>query len=72
MAMHRNGPFLRAARRAWSLITRRAAMHPANVIVPDPGASLPKDLDAPFHDPKAQRRVGELIARTASMRSSSH
>jgi hypothetical protein len=33
------------------------------VILHDPAAGRPKNLDNPFHDARAQERVGDLIAR---------
>jgi hypothetical protein len=35
----------------------------AGVIVHDPDAQKAKNLDDPFHDPMAQERAAELIAR---------
>jgi hypothetical protein len=64
--------FLRAARQAWSLVTGRSSAHVAKVIVHDPAAGGPKNLDDPFHDPQAQQRAGELIARAASAPNSKH
>jgi hypothetical protein len=33
------------------------------VLLHDPGAGRPKNLDNPFHDARAQERVGDFIAR---------
>jgi hypothetical protein len=33
------------------------------VFLHDPAAGRPKNLDNPFHDARAQERVGDLIAR---------
>jgi hypothetical protein len=35
------------------------------VIIHDPAAQGPQDLDDPFLDTKAQARVGQVIARAA-------
>jgi hypothetical protein len=55
-----------------SLIGGPASKRRAEVIVHDPAGSGPKNLDNPFHDAKAQQRVGELISRAASTRSPNH
>jgi hypothetical protein len=43
-------------------IFRGAPLRGPEVIVYDPSAQKPKDLDDPFIDPKSQERVGKLIA----------
>lgn len=56
---------------AWSAATVRrvrAAVRRAGVIVHDPQAQDPKNLDDPFIDPEVQERIGELIARTSAVR----
>ena len=46
----------------WSAIAgQRAARH--DVIVHDPDASKPHDLDDPFFDRKVQERIGAAISR---------
>lgn len=52
----------------WLAITGRgddATNHPA-VIIHDPAAQGPRDLDDPFFDPAVQSRMGEIIAKTTS------
>ena len=34
-------------------------------VLHDPAAQRPHDLDDPYFDPKVQRRVGEMIAKSA-------
>ena len=49
----------------WSLITGRQPARdavPPQVILHDPGAQRPHDLDDPFFDPKVQSRMGGVIA----------
>jgi hypothetical protein len=56
---------------AWSAATVRrvrASVRRAGVIVHDPEAQKPKNLDDPFADPKVQERIGELIARASPTR----
>ena len=56
---------------AWSAATVkrvRSAVRHAGVVVRDPQAQGPKNLDDPFHDPEIQERIGKLIARTSSIR----
>ena len=56
---------------AWSAATVRrvrAAVRRAGVIVHDPQAQNPKNVDDPFIDPEVQERIGELIARTSALR----
>jgi hypothetical protein len=53
---------------AWSALMvrpRRSAIPPSGVIIHDPEASKPKDLDDPFIDPKVQERIGKMIASSA-------
>jgi hypothetical protein len=38
---------------------------PNDVIVHDPGAARPHDLDDPFLDPAVQSRIGDVIANKA-------
>jgi hypothetical protein len=49
-------------RKAWSAILRRKPAKPA-VIVHDPAASKPHDLDDPLFDRKVQGRIGAAIAK---------
>jgi hypothetical protein len=54
---------------AWSAATVRrvrSAVRRAGVIVHDPQAHDPKDLDDPFIDPEVQERIGKFIARASS------
>jgi hypothetical protein len=49
-------------------MTRRDAAHEpvaAEVIVHDPAAQDPHDLDDPFFDPKVQSRMADVIAGNA-------
>jgi hypothetical protein len=56
----------RAIRNLWLSIAgqRDAAPQPPTVIVHDPGAERPHDLDDPFFDPKVQSRMAEVIANS--------
>jgi len=56
--MRKAHPFLR---KAWSAIVRREPK--AAVIVHDPAASKPHDLDDPLFDRKVQERIGAAIAK---------
>ena len=51
-------------RKAWSAILRRAPTNP-EVVVHDPAAAKPHDLDDPFFDRKVQERMGAAIAKAA-------
>jgi hypothetical protein len=51
-------------RRAWSAIVRRVRPTP-EVVVHDPAAAKPHDLDDPFFDRKVQERMGAAIAKAA-------
>ena len=55
-------------RHFWSAMTGQdSAREPAapEVIVHDPGAERPHDLDDPFFDPKVQARMASVIANNA-------
>ena len=52
-------------RKAWSAIVRRVSPKPA-LIIHDPEASKPHDLDDPMFDRKAQERIGAAIAKAAA------
>jgi hypothetical protein len=59
--------FLQTVRDRWLALTRRpAAETRAEVIVHDPGAQQPHDLDDPFIDSQAQSRIGDVIANNAA------
>jgi len=64
-----SNPFERAwrnARRLWAAFRRKdASLPPSGVLLHDPVASGPHDLDDPFFDPKVQERVAEVIAGSA-------
>jgi hypothetical protein len=47
----------------WSTLTRKRSPAATKVIIHDPSASRPHDLDDPFFDPKIQSRFAEMIAR---------
>jgi hypothetical protein len=56
---------------AWSAVTvRRVRAHVrrAGVVVHDPHAQDPKNLDDPFIDPNVQERIGKFIARASPTR----
>jgi hypothetical protein len=58
--------FLRAALKMWSLIVdRQSRERSPEVVLHDPKAQGPQNLDNPFLDTKAQARVGDLIGRAA-------
>jgi hypothetical protein len=51
----------------WSAVTRRKARESMpELVVHDPGALKPHDLDDPFLDPQAQSRIGRAIADNAT------
>jgi hypothetical protein len=57
---------------AWSAVTARPARSAgcrSTVLVHDPQAHKPKNLDDPFINPDVQQRIGKLIARAASAQS---
>jgi hypothetical protein len=60
--------FTQTIRRFWSTVTGQDSNQqsaPPEVIVHDPGAELPHDLDDPFFDPKVQSRMAGVIADNA-------
>jgi hypothetical protein len=61
-------PFMRSALRVLSVVFARRARPPSGriqgVILHDPDAEKPKDLDNPFYTATSQERVGDLIARS--------
>lgn len=54
----------------WLAITRRKPSYRAKtspeVILHDPAAQRPHDLDDPFFDPKVQSRMADVIAKNAA------
>jgi len=57
-----------AIRHLWSAMTGQDAVRePAapEVIIHDPGAAEPHDLDDPFFDPEVQARMAAVIANYA-------
>ena len=53
----------RIARQVWGTFIARFTSPPLpKVLLHDPAASRPHDLDDPFFDPKVQRRVADFIA----------
>jgi hypothetical protein len=59
--------FLQTVRDRWLALTRRPAAETcAEVIVHDPGAQRPHDLDDPFIDPQVQSQIGGVIANNAT------
>jgi hypothetical protein len=60
--------FTQTIRHFWSSMTGQdsASVPPSpEVIVHDPGAADPHDLDDPFFDPKVQSRMASVIADNA-------
>jgi hypothetical protein len=60
---------LKTIRELWHSMTRREpAREPVQpeVIVHDPAAEGPHDLDDPFFDPKVQSRMADVIAGNAA------
>jgi hypothetical protein len=56
----------RIAFQAWSKLTRRgSSLGKSGVLLHDPAASSPQDLDDPFFDPVVQGRVATMIAGAA-------
>jgi len=53
--------------RGWlgAILPRKRSRTKADVIIHDPAASAPHDLDDPYFDPKIQSRFADLIARAA-------
>ena len=59
-------PSFDAAVGVWTALVGAVFRRPARipgVLVHDPAADRPKNLDDPFHDARAQERVGDVIAR---------
>jgi len=54
-------------RNFWFAVTGQPAREPAppEVILHDPGAQRPHDLDDPFFDPAVQSRIAGVIADNA-------
>ena len=59
--------FAQTIRHFWSSVTGKDSGVPASpeVIIHDPGAERPHDLDDPFFDPKVQSRIASVIADNA-------
>jgi hypothetical protein len=61
--------FVQTVRGFWSAITRQKRSDYAEtspeVILHDPAAQRPHDLDDPFFDPKVQSRIADVIAKYA-------
>jgi hypothetical protein len=67
--MFRAKPALsRMGRQLWARLTKKSSRLPEG-LVGDPAGSRPQDLDNPFVDANAQRRVADVIARAAEQRS---
>ncbi len=51
----------------WSAVVRPAGLppEPDSVLVHDPAAAGPKDLDDPFFSPEVQARMARVIADSA-------
>jgi hypothetical protein len=54
-------------RNFWFAVTGQPAREalPPEVILHDPAARRPHDLDDPFFDPKVQSRIADVIANSA-------
>jgi hypothetical protein len=60
----------RIVRQLWGTFIARFTSRPApEVILHDPAAARPHDLDDPFFDPNVQQRVADIIAGAARKRS---
>jgi hypothetical protein len=61
----------RKVRRFWFAFTGRKDPVSAlpEVILHDPKAQGPRDLDDPFVDPKVQSRIGDVIAKNTPKKS---
>jgi hypothetical protein len=61
-------PAVRSGLRVFSAILAKLKRPPSGgiqgVIVHDPDADKPKDLDNPFYTAESQERIGDLIARS--------
>jgi hypothetical protein len=67
--MFRAKPALsRTGRQLWAILTKKSS-RPPEVLLGDPATSRPQDLDDPFVDANAQRRVADVIARAAEPKS---
>jgi len=56
----------RIARQLWAAFVARFTRQPrTGVLLHDPAASRPHDLDDPFFDPNVQQRVAGIIAGAA-------
>jgi hypothetical protein len=51
--------------RLWKGLIRKPSNRAPDVMIHDPAASRPHDLDDPYFDQKVQSRIGDLIARAA-------
>ena len=61
--------FAQTVRDFWFAMTGQQSTRqapPPEVIVHDPGAERPHDLDDPFLDPKVQSRIAGVIADNAT------
>jgi hypothetical protein len=61
--------FVQTVRGFWCAITGRKPSDRAEtpgVILHDPGAQGPHDLDDPFFDPNVQARMADVIAKSAA------
>jgi len=56
--------FFQTVRGFWFAITKQKTS--PEVIVHDPAAQRPHDLDDPFFDPKVQSRIADVIAKNAA------
>jgi hypothetical protein len=60
-----------AFRQFWSVLTGKKLVGSetralSDVVLHDPAAQRPHDLDDPFVDPKVQTRIGDAIANAAT------
>jgi hypothetical protein len=52
-------------RHLWAAVAGEPKTPPAEVIVHDPEAKAPRDLDDPFFDRSVQARMADVIAHSA-------
>ena len=61
--------FAQIVRRCWFAVTGQSKRQAsAEVILHDPGAQRPRDLDDPYSDPKVQSRIGSVAKNAAKER----
>jgi hypothetical protein len=60
-------PWLKILSAVWRAVAGQKAKPPSSprVVLHDPGAERPHDLDDPFHDQEVQARMGKAISTAA-------